>query len=527
MASINEDKKQDSIASKLENADEKVGTIVVENVNGDAAPREVQAADGDDALRLVGTHAHQFDEAYYKRLRLKIDLHIMPLLCFIYFTQFTDKNILSYSSIMGFPVKGIQYNTVAQAFYVGYLVWMFPAQYIGQRFPIAKYLGVNIILWGCLVMLTAVCKNFSGFYALRFFLGTLEACVAPCLILIVSMWYKQNERASRIAWFYVGNLLSSVVGGASSYGITFYHGQIASWQLLYIVLGALAIVCGLLVIFYLPSSAATARFLSDEEKIAALERIRLDQGGTHNKHIKKYQIREAFTDIRTWIMALIILCLGIPNGGNSAFNNLIQEGLGFSERTTLLLDMPRAAIGGVAVVGVGWLSDRYKDRMSLVLLTSLPTLIGMIILTTMQNSGKKGVLEFGLLIQNLSAPTFPLCYAWNSSNTGGYTKKNTINAFTLFTFGVGSVVGTYIFLPQDAPGYIPGKAAIGILTGVLMCAAAIMAYINVRWNRQKKVALQQLILDNGWSEEEVQHQAEKAAFLDLTDKENVFFTYTR
>lgn len=72
MASINEDKKQDSIASKLENADEKVGTIVVENVNGDAAPREVQAADGDDALRLVGTHAHQFDEAYYKRLRLKI-----------------------------------------------------------------------------------------------------------------------------------------------------------------------------------------------------------------------------------------------------------------------------------------------------------------------------------------------------------------------------------------------------------------------------------------------------------------------
>lgn len=317
------------------------------------------------------------------------------------------------------------------------------------------------------------------------------------------------------------------MGGASSYGITFYHGQIASWQLLYIVLGALAIVCGLLVIFYLPSSAATARFLSDEEKIAALERIRLDQGGTHNKHIKKYQIREAFTDIRTWIMALIILCLGIPNGGNSAFNNLIQEGLGFSERTTLLLDMPRAAIGGVAVVGVGWLSDRYKDRMSLVLLTSLPTLIGMIILTTMQNSGKKGVLEFGLLIQNLSAPTFPLCYAWNSSNTGGYTKKNTINAFTLFTFGVGSVVGTYIFLPQDAPGYIPGKAAIGILTGVLMCAAAIMAYINVRWNRQKKVALQQLILDNGWSEEEVQHQAEKAAFLDLTDKENVFFTYTR
>jgi hypothetical protein len=27
---------------------------------------------GDDALNLVGTHAHQFDEKYYRRLRRKI-----------------------------------------------------------------------------------------------------------------------------------------------------------------------------------------------------------------------------------------------------------------------------------------------------------------------------------------------------------------------------------------------------------------------------------------------------------------------
>jgi hypothetical protein len=27
---------------------------------------------GDDALRLVGTHAHQFDEKYYRRLKRKI-----------------------------------------------------------------------------------------------------------------------------------------------------------------------------------------------------------------------------------------------------------------------------------------------------------------------------------------------------------------------------------------------------------------------------------------------------------------------
>lgn len=30
------------------------------------------SSDGDDALKLVGTHAHQFDEKYYLRLRRKI-----------------------------------------------------------------------------------------------------------------------------------------------------------------------------------------------------------------------------------------------------------------------------------------------------------------------------------------------------------------------------------------------------------------------------------------------------------------------
>jgi ACS family allantoate permease-like MFS transporter len=33
---------------------------------------EVSGSDGDDALKLAGSHAHHFDEAYYKRLRWKI-----------------------------------------------------------------------------------------------------------------------------------------------------------------------------------------------------------------------------------------------------------------------------------------------------------------------------------------------------------------------------------------------------------------------------------------------------------------------
>ena len=47
--------------------------------------------------------------------------------------------------------------------------------------------------------------------------------------------------------------------------------------------------------------------LTKEERIAALERVRDDQGGTENKRWKKDQIIEAVTDGRTWLIVLSTL----------------------------------------------------------------------------------------------------------------------------------------------------------------------------------------------------------------------------
>ena len=52
----------------------------------------------------------------------------MPILVFVYFTQFLDKNILGYAAIMDFPITGIHYNDVAQAFYMGlHLPFLLPS----------------------------------------------------------------------------------------------------------------------------------------------------------------------------------------------------------------------------------------------------------------------------------------------------------------------------------------------------------------------------------------------------------------
>ena len=73
------------------------------------------------------------------------------------------------------------------------------------------------------------------------------------------------------------------------------------------LLGACAITVGIAVLLFMPDSPGRARFLTQEERIAAIERIRDEQGGTENKRLKKEQVIEAFLDIRTWLIVLATL----------------------------------------------------------------------------------------------------------------------------------------------------------------------------------------------------------------------------
>lgn len=72
---------------------------------------------------------------------------------------------------------------------------------------------------------------------------------------------------------------------------------------------------GVLMLIRLPDSPTTASFLTEEEKLIAIERLRANQTGYKNTHIDRGQIAEAFTDIKTWLLATLILAANIPNGG--------------------------------------------------------------------------------------------------------------------------------------------------------------------------------------------------------------------
>lgn len=65
--------------------------------------------------------------------------------------------------------------------------------------------------------------------------------------------------------------------------------------------------------------------LSHDEKVVAIERVRENQTGIENKHLKPKQILETIRDPQTWMLSLIIITSNIPNGAVSSFSSIIIE----------------------------------------------------------------------------------------------------------------------------------------------------------------------------------------------------------
>lgn len=167
------------------------------------------------------------------------------------------------------------------------------------------------------------------------FLGAFESCVTPAFSMVTSQWYLKREQGTRTGelafllrpslpsplganfhpfpcllpssdtlspfffsrtdlflhqnagiWFSC-NAVSMVFGSVLAYGLakTGVDGGFAieAWRVTFLLLGAITIALGVLLFVFLPDSPLNARFLSEQEKIMAVERIRSNNSGIGNK----------------------------------------------------------------------------------------------------------------------------------------------------------------------------------------------------------------------------------------------------
>ncbi|TIA26464.1 MFS general substrate transporter [Aureobasidium pullulans] len=481
--------------------------------------------DGDVAQRLFASQNHEpIDSAEEARVVRKIDFMILPYLAVCYAFFYIDKTTLSYAAIFGIredlKIHGQQYSWLSSIFYFGFLAWALPTNFLMQRFPIGKYLGANIFMWGALLMCQAAATNFTTLAVLRALSGAAEACSDPAFMIITSMWYSRRQQPIRM---YTANGFGIALGGLLGYGIGHIKAGLPSWKFEFLIIGALCSIWGIVMMIFLPDSPVTAKGLDEREKRIAVERLRDNQTGIENKHLKWYQVREAFTDYKTYLFFVLGFFGNVPNGGISNFGTIIIKGFGFSTLVTTLMQVPYGILIAISILVCVFLNDKFaangrQTRCYFILLFLLPNISGSFGLAFLNADNKAGRLMCYYLTGPYNA-AFVMVLSLTTANVAGHSKKVVTNAVLFLGYCAGNIAGPFFYKTSQSPRYQLGIWSMIVSHLAEVCIILLLRMLLSRENNRRDRI--QSALPGGLEGRDLN----ATAFADLTDRENENFRY--
>jgi len=495
----------------------------------------VSSREVDTGAALFAGAEIELDDAERTRIRKKIDWHILPLMCVLYWVQFMDKTTLGSSSILGIKqathLTTNQYNWLGTIFYLSYLVFEYPQNLALQRFPVGRWMSVNILIWSVALCAHAACKNFAGLFVVRLILGACEGSITAGFMIVSSMFYTRNEQTTRVGYWFLMNGTAQIISGFISFGTLHVSSRsgLEPWQWLMIITGLITLVVAVCFFLFFPDSPATARFLTPEERVKAVQRIKENQTGLENKHFKKEQMYEALLDPKTWLFALFSALDNIPNSLTNQ-KQLIVLSFGFNNLQTTLLGCVDGVVEIVTIYTGTKLAARIPNSRAYVgTVYYLPNLLGVLLVNLLPWSNKIGLL-FGMWLTGVGTTGFVLALSWIGQTTAGHTKRVTVNAIMLCAYCIGNAAAPFMWQAKYQPRYHVPWTIIGIsyvaCCALLLAIRALLQRRNLERSREGPDTTYDdvYVLTQNEDGKEVEVRIAKE-FLDLTDMQNRDFHY--
>ncbi|EPQ57979.1 MFS general substrate transporter [Gloeophyllum trabeum ATCC 11539] len=494
------------------------------------APIAVDASEADAAAQLVAGKDVTLDPQEALRLRRKIDWHLLPLMCILYLMQFADKTTLGQSAVLGIlpgaHLNQNQFNWLGTIFYLSYLAFEWPQNLALQRFPVGKWMSINIFIWAIALCSHAACKSFGALFAVRFIMGMAEGAITPGFMIVTSMFYTRGEQTQRVGYWFLMNGVAVIVLGFIAFGVL--HTQTDNfmpWQWLMIITGIITLITAVLFWFLFPDSPANAWFLTEQERVLAVERIKVNQAGVENKRFKKEQLIESFKDPKTYMFFFFAAISQLTNQ-----RQLIVNEFGFSTIQTTLLGCVDGVVEIVTIyAGVTLATYIPNGRAYAGALMGIPAILGCILVNTLPSHNRVGLL-FSYWLSIFGITPFVIFLAWVGQLTAGHTKRTTTNAIVLIGYGIGNAAGPFMWKKKYQPRNHVPWAVITVCIFVYCCILlGIRAYCvseNKRRDNERRDENYEDVYvtvknENGTV---VEKKVDKA-FLDLTDRENLDFRY--
>ncbi|KAF9529884.1 MFS general substrate transporter [Crepidotus variabilis] len=495
---------------------------------------ELSAREVDTAAEIAAGDDIPVDHEQALRVRRKIDRHILPLMCILYWIQFMDKTTLGSAAILGIResthLTTNQYNWLGTIFYLSYLLFEFPQNLCLQRFPVGKWMSVNIFVWAIALSSHAACKNFAGLFVVRLVLGMCEGSITAGFMIVTSMFYTRSEQTLRVGYWFLMNGTAQIISGFISFGALHIKTKgFEPWQWLMIITGILTFITATSFWFLFPDSPTNAWFLTPAERRIAIRRIKENQTGVENKSFKKEQMIEALCDPKTWLFALMSAMNNVPNSLTNQ-RQLIVSSLGYTYLQTTLLSCVDGVVEIVTIyTGVNIAARIPNSRAYVGAIYMVPNLLGVLLVNFLPWENKVGLL-FGVWLTGVGTTGFVLSLSWLSSVTAGHTKRVTTNAIMLSAYCIGNSAGPFMWQAKYKPRNHVPWIIIGVCYMACITLLLTIRTVLVRENKKRDEELEDDTFDDVFIEkageggEVVKVKVDKE-FLDLTDHQNRDFRY--
>jgi len=437
--------------------------------------------------------------AMTRRILLKLDFRILPVLALLFLCSFLDRtnvgNAKTYGLETSLKMTDHQYDTGLAVYYATYILSEIPSNLVLRKISPKIWLPALTIMWGIVTMCLGFVRNYAGFMVVRALLGITEGGLLPGIVLYLAGMYTRGEMALRMGLFYTAASLSGAFGGLLARGLTAIgnRGKQATWSWIFIIEGLLTVVVGFIAYVVLPNTVSTASFLKEEEREFAATRLHLDmpsrlaQDGSehHHESFKWSEVARGMFSISTWLSALSYFAILAGLYSFGLFLPTIIVELGYTANEAQLWSVIPYAVASVVTVIISIVSDRLKLRGIVMLFVLVPAIIGYAVIANISVAHPKVKYGMTFMMATGMYASVPCVLVWNANNSAGHYKRATTSALQLAIANSGGFVATFIYPNNDKPQYHKGHTVVlGLLVFAWFMVALNVLYCH-KVNRDK------------------------------------------
>ncbi|RZN34534.1 MFS transporter [Bradyrhizobium sp. Leo121] len=407
----------------------------------------------------------------------KVKWRLLPFLALLYIVAFIDRSNIGFAALKMNADLGIsssQFGIAAGLFTVGYFLFEVPSNMLMRRFGARVWIARILFGWGIVATVTGLVQSFTQLAIARAVLGLAEAGFFPCVLLYLTYWFPERDRAKVVALFMVALPIATLIAGPIS-GLILDHVHwlgLASWRWVFILEGIPAVLLGFVTLWLLVDGPDQAKWLTTDEKSWLLSTIEAEEKA---KVVQYGQVSfwRSLSGSRIWLLAFIYYAKSVAVYVLAFYSPQILKGLAqnLSDTSIGLINALPYAVATVVMIWWAWHSDRTGERRWHV---SLPLLVASAALVAMSfASGNLWILLALMVVVTAAiyAPygpfwSLPSLFLTGSSAAVGLASVNSIA-------NLGGFVGPSVFgaLKDGTGGIYAGLAFVSItllVAGVLV-----------------------------------------------------------